>query len=81
MINQLRTGAKVHTETFDSVTIMFCDIHEFGEHVVSGEIVDVTGILNFIYSLFDQILNDFDVYKVETIGEVYMVNSDIETAK
>ncbi|KAK9812986.1 hypothetical protein WJX72_006830 [[Myrmecia] bisecta] len=73
----LREGRPVEPENYECVTIFFSDIVGFTN--ISGLLQphQVMAMLDRLYRQFDALTSRFELFKVETIGDAYMVVSNL----
>ena len=72
-LRRLRAGESRVSERHAHVTILFSDIVGFTEMAAGMPMEHVFGLLHGLFMAFDRLTDRHSVYKVETIGDGYMV--------
>ncbi len=76
-----RDGRSFIADGFDDVTVLFADIVGFTELSSRTSPADIVALLNRIFSQFDALCDRYQVEKIKTIGDAYMVASGLPEAR
>lgn len=79
MAEALKTGATVESEYSDHLTIYFSDIVGFTTISALSAPMEVVGLFNDLYTLFDAVLGSHDVYKVRVPGGWHSISPSFAT--
>jgi adenylate cyclase len=71
--DRLKGGETNIADTFPEVTVLFADIVGFTKLSASISPQKLVDILNSIFGRFDDMLSEFSIEKIKTIGDSYMV--------
>ena len=77
---KLQQRPRTIAEQFDRVTVMFADLVNFTEtssHLTPEALVS---LLNQVFSRFDQLVNQYGLEKIKTIGDEYMAAAGLPDA-
>ena len=75
--SELNEKGNVMPKGFDEVSILFTDFKNFTNASSTMSPKKLVGDLNFIFHLFDEIIEQQGVEKIKTIGDAYMIASGV----
>lgn len=73
----LKNNQTVEPEAFDCVTVFYSDIVGFTSLSSESSPIEVIDFLSSLYLCFDETLEQYDIFKVDTIGDAYIVASGL----
>ncbi|XP_064611689.1 uncharacterized protein LOC135475688 [Liolophura sinensis] len=77
IVSSLSQRAEVNTEFFSSATIMFADIHGISSLISKCSPSDVITTMNCLFTLLDKRIEKYDTYRMDIVGESYMISSGV----
>eukprot|EP00899_Mesostigma_viride_P028603 jgi/Mesvir1/8928/Mv16075-RA.2 len=77
ILRALEGGRTLISEEFEEVSIMFIYIDGFNAYTASTPPKKLITFLNDVFSAIDKLVESREVYKIETVGDVYMVGGGV----
>lgn len=75
IIKQMDAGDTYIYHRYKKVSVLFSKICKFDSFANTHSALEVIQMLNDLFTAFDNITTEHHVFKVETVGEVYLVSS------
>jgi class 3 adenylate cyclase len=78
---KLKKSNDIIAEEFDSASVLFADIVNFTPISAKFEPHAVVNMLNELFSRFDELVDKYDVEKIQIAGDGYMVAAGVPTSR
>ncbi|MEB3022790.1 adenylate/guanylate cyclase domain-containing protein [[Mycobacterium] crassicus] len=73
----LKAEPRVIAANYDGVSILFADIVDFTSMAAAMTALKLVDLLNDVFQCFDELVDRYDLEKIKTIGDCYMVASGV----
>jgi len=74
---RLKNSPATIADSFPEASVLFADIVDFTPLAVSMSPAKIVGLLDGVFSLFDELVDKYDLEKIKTVGDAYMVAAGI----
>ncbi len=74
---ELKTSTGTIAKDYEQITVLFTDLIGFTELSLRHSAKEIVAILNEIFSQFDALTDEMGLEKIKTIGDAYMVTSNL----
>jgi guanylate cyclase len=78
---RLQSDPNSIADHFDEASILFADVVDFTPLASGLDARDVVGLLDRLFTSFDELVDRHDVEKIKTIGDCYMVAAGVPTQR
>ena len=79
--SRLKADNIMIADSFESASVLFADVVGFTPMSASMSPVDLVGLLNNLFTTFDQFVDELGMEKIKTVGDAYMVASGVPRAR
>jgi adenylate cyclase len=79
--DKLKTDTQRIADQFSSASILFADVVDFTPLAERLPPEEVVGVLDHLFSHFDELADRYQLEKIKTIGDCYMVASGVPTPR
>ncbi len=76
---KLKNGHQIIADVLPDVSVLFADIVDFTSLTANLSPADLVRLLNRIFSAFDNLAAEYELEKIKTIGDAYMVVGGVPT--
>ena len=76
---RLRDGETVIADRFDDMAVLFADVVDFTALSSRFSATEVVSLLNEVFSTCDRLADRFQLEKIKTVGDAYMVVGGLQT--
>jgi adenylate cyclase len=77
----LQVERRTIAEQYTAVSILFADVVEFTPMTAEMTPMELVGLLNQVFLCFDGLIEKYDLEKIKTIGDCYMVASGVPRSR